>query len=459
MRTKQIDLKNDPIGKLMRHFIVASVLSMVVEALHSVIDSVFIGQYIGSVGLAAVNSTATIISWIWAFEVLFASGGCTLNAILLGEGEEEKACNMFYMTVVSAMTTVIIAAAVVMLFTQELCLLFGCTEEALPFGIPYIRIRMVFLVFDCFNTIMSRFVRNDANVKVVIYATAATTVVNILLKFVFLDGFGMKMAGAALATGIALASSSAVYLTHFLRPSSKLDLKLMRMKFSFHDFGHLFRTGIPFFFSESAWALTSIFLNRTLRSLGGTTAIAAMGTMFTIINFVWLVIYGVASAITPIIGYNHGAGETDRVMKTLRYGIFLGTLFGLIATAICALFCEEIVMVINNSEKDFIDMAVHATMINLTTMPITSVAHCVLSFYQAVDKSKTATVMTILKNTVFVIVMLFALVYGFNMGIEGVWWTYPVTDIMTLVMCLTAILITKRKYHAISRDEASAVNE
>ncbi|NLW69774.1 MAG: hypothetical protein GX061_01645, partial [Eubacteriaceae bacterium] len=196
-----------------------------------------------------------------------------------------------------------------------------------------------------------------------------------------------------------------------------------------------------------------IFLNRTLRSLSGTTGIAAMGVMFTIINFVWLVIYGVANAITPIIGYNHGAGQTKRVLTALKYGIILGTVFGVIATGICIVYCEQIVMIINDNEGAFIEMATHATRINLLSMPITSMAHCVLAFYQAVDKSRTATIMTLLKNTGFVLVSLYSLVYLFNFGIEGVWWTYPVTDVMTLTMCILCITRTSKTYRAIG-DEA-----
>lgn len=417
MSNKAIDLKNDPIGKLMKHFIIASVLSMVVEAVHSIIDSIFIGQYIGSKGLAAVNATGTIISWAWALEVLFASGGCTINAILLGEGRKEEAKNIFYLTVACAMTVVAAVVTAVFLYTQNLCVFFGCPDDAIMYAIPYIRIRMIFLVFDCINTIMSRFVRNDSNIKVVVYAITTTTLVNIALKFIFLNS-NMGMSGAALATGLAQMSASLVYFSHFFKKESLLDLRFNKMKFSFKRLLHLIKTGIPYFFSESAWALTSIFLNRTLRSLSGTTGIAAMGVMFTIINFVWLVIYGVANAITPIIGYNHGAGQTKRVLTALKYGIILGTVFGVIATGICIVYCEQIVMIINDNEGAFIEMATHATRINLLSMPITSMAHCVLAFYQAVDKSRTATIMTLLKNTGFVLVSLYSLVYLFNFGIE-----------------------------------------
>lgn len=431
---KQYDLAHDKLSVLLTNYIFSSIVSMLISAVHQIIDTVYIGRCIGSEGLAAVNIVMPVISWSWAFIILFATGGSTLFAIELGKNNTEKALNYFYITIFVTIAIDVIIMIAGLMFITPLCMALGCTKDALPYAVPYLKTQLYFVPIISFNAIMSRFARNDKNPQVVSYSAAAAAAANIVLNYVFIVICRWSMMGASLATGLAQTAGAVVLASHFGRKNINLNLKLKNFNGKAKALLSISKTGFPSFLAEGSFAFTLIFFNRAIREFAGTEEIAAMGIMFTLINFLYLMINGVATATQPIIGYNHGAGNYERVWKTLKLATVVALGVGILTT-IGGEFCAEfMVRLINNSDEDLIALATKVCRINFFTMPVTAISGCVQVYYQSINKTFSATLLTVLRNAVFVLICLFIL-KNF-LGLNGVWLTYPVSDIVSAAMYL-----------------------
>ena len=438
---KQFDLAHDKLSVLLSKYIFSAIVSMLISAVHQIIDTVYIGRCIGSEGLAAVNIVMPVISWSWAFIILFATGGSTLFAIELGKKNTDNALNYFYITIFVTVVIDIVIMAAGILFITPLCMALGCTKDALPYAVPYLKTQLYFVPIVSFNAIMSRFARNDKNPQVVSYSAAAAAAVNIILNYVFIVTLNWGMMGASLATGFAQTVGAIVLISHFGRKNISLNLKIKNFSGKAEALLNISKTGIPSFLAEGSFAFTLIFFNRAIREFAGTQEIAAMGIMFTLINFLYLMINGVAMATQPIIGYNHGAENFERVWKTLKLATLVALALGMLTTACGELCAEFMVRLINDTNEDLIAVATMVCKINFLTMPITAISGCVQVYYQSISRTFTATLLTVLKNAVFVLLSLFILKDFF--GLNGVWLTYPVSDIISAMMYLACFFRIK----------------
>ncbi len=431
---KQHDLAHDKLSVLLTNYIFSSIVSMLISAVHQIIDTVYIGRCIGSEGLAAVNIVMPVISWSWAFIILFATGGSTLFAIELGKENTEKGLNYFYITIFVTVLIDVVIMFAGLFFISPLCMALGCTNEALPYAIPYLKTQLYFVPVISFNAIMSRFAGNDKNPQVVSYSAATAAVTNIVLNYVFIVIYKWSMMGASLATGLAQTAGAFVLASHFSRKNISLNMKLRNFRGKASALFSISKTGFPSFLAEGSFAFTLVFFNRAIREFAGTEEIAAMGIMFTLINFLYLMINGVAAATQPIISYNHGAGNYERVWKTLNLATLVALGIGILTTIGGELCAEFMVRLINNTDEGLIALTAKVCRINFFTMPITAISGCVQVYYQSINKTFSATLLTVLRNAVFVLICLFILKNLF--GLNGVWLTYPVSDIMSATMYL-----------------------
>ncbi len=444
MRKAEIDLKNDSIKKLLTHYTFASVVGMVISSIHSVIDTVFISRGVGSLGIASINTVLPILSWSWALLILFATGGSTIHAIKKGGNDLSGANDIFYTTTVIISATVAVLMILGIIFIEPICLYLGCTKSNLTLAVDYIRTILFFLPFYGYNALMSRFVKNDGNPRIVTFALLASAVVNLTLDYIFIFPMQMSMMGAALATGIAQCVGAVILSTHFWTSENTLSVDMRQMKLSIKNILHISKTGFPAFLSEGSFAVTLVFMNRAIRSYAGTTGIAALGIMFTLLNFLYLLVNGIATATQPIIGFNHGAGQHERVFKTLKTAIILSFAASLVLEVFSISLAGKLVRLINDSDESLIAMATQVTRINFTTMPLTALASCVQAFYQSTDRALLASVLTVVRSCISVLICMYVLMHFF--GLLGIWWAYPVSDIVNMGIYAVCYVSINKKY-------------
>jgi Na+-driven multidrug efflux pump len=226
-------------------------------------------------------------------------------------------------------------------------------------------------------------------------------------------------------------------MVHLFGARANFDYRLWRVRWSFHGVNSIFKTGAPSFLSEASFSVALLFMNRVVGSLAGETGLAAVGIMFAIIEFIYNVMYGVAVTMQPIISFNHGANAHSRVWDTLRLAIRISFLIGLGLTVAGLFGAEFLVRLINGDDPLLVQMATKLVRYNFLTMPIAGIATNIQIFYQSISRARIATALTVIRNGVFVIGVLYLMRALF--GIEGVWLTYPIADVLSSLFMLSAI--------------------
>ena len=211
--------------------------------------------------------------------------------------------------------------------------------------------------------------------------------------------------GASLATGFAEVIGVLVLSIHFVKKKANLDLEFSHIKLKWTNVVSIVKVGLPPFFAEISFSVALFFMNRVVGGLVGQTGIASVGIMFSVIDMIYIMIYGVASSMQPIVSFNFGADEHKRVWDTLILSIKISFAISLVLTIIGFANAESIVRIINNQDLLLIAMATKLLRYNFLTMPITAISTSTQIFYQSIGKAKIATILTVMRNAGFVIVV------------------------------------------------------
>ena len=451
------DLKKMPLGKLFRHYLIASVISMLIASIHRVVDTVFIGRGVGSLGISAMNAIIPLLASVWALMILITMGGSTAYSISMGKGDKDEAKNIFY-------TSNFLMGFLVLFFIifglgliEPICLFLGCDYSTLPYATGYLKIQLYFLPALALSGMTSAFIKNDGNPRLVMYGIIFSSVTNIILNYIFIFMFNWGIEGASLATGFAEVIGVLVLSIHFVKKKANLDLKFSHIKLKWTNVVSIVKVGLPPFFAEISFSVALFFMNRVVGGLVGQTGIASVGIMFSVIDMIYIMIYGVASSMQPIVSFNFGAGEHKRVWDTLILAIKISFVISLVLTIIGFINAEFIVKIINDQDLLLIAMATKLLRYNFLTMPITAISTSTQIFYQSIGKAKIATILTVMRNAGFVIVVLYIMKIFF--GIAGVWMTYPIADIFSVIVYGICLKSLHKRYRHLIHHQLSFIKE
>lgn len=447
MDTEKVQLKTEPIWKLMLKYCIPAVIGMVVNGLYTVVDRIFIGHIpeIGALAMIGLGVSFPMVQIINSFGMLLAVGGATAISLKLGQDNREHAekilGNVLSLTFLLGMLLSVIGLT----FMSEILMLFGATEETLSIATSYMNILMAGTVFALYGSVFGFLIRGDGNPKLSAILMVVSCIMNIMLDGLFIFGMNLGMEGAAYATVLSQCMTTIVGFSYYLRKKSNLELKRPHLKVQIPYLKEILFIGSAPFCTQIAGSITQIVTNNVLLAQGGDLAIGALSTMMSVMFMFGMPIMGLTTGIQPIVSYNFGAGEFARVKEVIRLSSMVATGFLLLVWGIILSFPELLVGMFN-SDPELMEMTVDGMKKYFLMFPLLGVTYVGTNFIQSTGNAKVALLLSLMRQFLFLIPLL--LIFPRFWGLNGIWYTQPVADLLSGVVSVTVMLHTIRGYGA-----------
>ncbi|HHX73648.1 MAG TPA: MATE family efflux transporter, partial [Firmicutes bacterium] len=313
------------ITSLILKFSAPAIVGMVVTSIYNVVDRIYVAQGVGSLGLAGVTVGFPVMMLVMALTGLVSIGATAIISIRLGEKEQDEAEKVLGNAMVLLAILGVVITLAGLLSLKFLLTAFGASEDILPYAEDYMRIIFSGIIFQIFSLGMNNFIRAEGNPKIAMLSMIIGALINIVLDPILIIGFNMGVSGAAVATVFSQVVTVLWVASYYLRGKSLLKIRPQYFKLARARVLHILSVGTPAFFKQISTSFTVMFLNRSLQAFGGDLAISAFGVIHSVNTLMMMPIFGISQGIQPIVGYNYGARQFERVKKTLYWGIFMAS--------------------------------------------------------------------------------------------------------------------------------------
>lgn len=443
-RSKQ--LGEEKISKLLIKFSIPAIVGMLVNALYNLVDRIYIGRGVGSLGIGATTIAFPVMLIMMAFSMLIGIGANSLVSIRLGQNRKEEAEGIFGNAFVLLIVTSLILSIIGLIVLEPMLILMGASEQILPYAKDYMQIILLGGVFQSIGMGMNNFIRSEGNPKIAMYTMLVGALINTILDPIFIFAFHWGMKGAALATIIAQAVSAIWVIAYFLRGKSLLKIQRKNLSLKFTYIGSIITLGTAPFAMQIAASVLNLIMNKNLGVYGGDVAISGMGIVNSIVTLMIMPIFGINQGVQPIIGYNYGAQKYDRVKEAYRLAVILATVIVIIGWIVTRVFPEQIVMLFNNKDTELIAFGTFAIKRFLIFLPIVGFQIVSSNYFQAIGKPAHSALLGLSRQVLILIPALIILPKIF--GLNGILSAGPLADIISSVLTGIFIFIEMKKLDA-----------
>ena len=433
------NLGSEKISKLLIKQAVPATIGILVMSLNMIVDTIFVGQWIGVLAIAAITVVLPIAFLISSIGMGIGIGGSSIISRALGEEKSEKAFLTFGNQISLTLLLSIIFVIVGIFFSVPILNLFGAKGDILPIAATYFNIIIYGVPFLAFAMMGNPVIRAEGKPKFAMVAMIIPAIVNVVLDIIFIKYFNWGMWGAALATTISYASCGMFIFYFFL--SKRSELKIIPKNFLLNVIivKEIIALGGVTIVRQGAISVLMIVLNYSLFVYGGEIAISIYGIINRVMMFALSPVLGVSQGFLPVAGFNIGAQKNDRVKETIKTAIAFGTILGTIIFVGILVFKEEIIRIFT-TDATLIQETPNALLIVFLVTPIVTMQLIGSAYFQAAGKAFPALLLTLLKQGIFLIPLAYFLPKYF--GINGVWWSFPISDLLSTII---TIIIMKRE--------------
>lgn len=429
--TQTNEMGTGNIPKLFFKLAIPAVIAQVVNLLYNIVDRIYIGHIpeVGAAALTGVGLFTAMLMLITAFAMLCGAGGAPLAAIALGKKDNDQAEKIMTNSLMLLIIFAAILTVVLYIFAPTLLTMFGASEVTLPYALDYARIYLLGSVFVLIVLGMTPYVTTQGFANVAMMTTVIGAVINIILDPIFIFVFNMGVKGAATATVISQAVG-ALWVLRFLS-GNKTILKLRKENFKLDPkvFGPALALGISPFIMVSTESLLSISFTTSLAKYGGDVAVGAMTIITSINMLVTMPLQGFTQGGQPIISYNYGAGNQDRVKKAffMQFGVCVG--YAAIFWLLCML-APNMLAGIFTTDATLMEYGAWALRIYMAGIFSVGFQLACQQGFMALGQAAISLVMAFLRKLVLLIPLIFILPNFFADKVFGVFVAEPVSDII-----------------------------
>lgn len=443
VQTSGNPLGTERIGKLLKSFAIPGIISMVINSLYNMVDQIFIGQGVGMLGNGATNIIAPISTVAIALSSLFGDGLATYFSLNLGKGEPEKASKAVGNAVIAGTGVSILLSAVVLIFLNPLCRLFGATDNILPYALDYGKIIALGFPFVIIAVIINGVIRADGSPKYSMVSMMVGSILNFVLDPLFIFVFKMEVKGAALATIISQFINLVLNIAYLFRFK---NIKITReaFRFCFPLSGKLASLGVASYLNTMTSTIVGMVSNNLFNHYGALSPygedipITVFGLCMKVSMLFLSIALGISSAGRPILGYNYGAEKYERVKKTLNLTLISSTIVMTVAWIIYMLFPLQLIRIFGAGDALYEEFAVKCFRIYMLCSFLGGVQLCAGSFFQSIGRPVLATIISLGKQVIFYIPVL--LLLPKLLGLTGLLWAGPIAEIAAFIMAIILMM-------------------
>ncbi|RUA06311.1 MAG: MATE family efflux transporter [Fusobacteria bacterium] len=428
----QKKLGTEKILPLLIKFSVPATIGILITMIYNITDRYFIGQYVGGKGLGALAITFPLTILILGISMLFTMGGASSAGIKLGEKDKDGAEKVLGTTVFWIIVIGGLLSIVSLLFLPEILTFLGASKGNIGEALDYNYYLLPFAMFQISFISLNGFLRVEGNPMLSMKVNLFGAGLNILLDYIFIAHMNMGMIGAAIGTAAASVIPSFYMIAHLYK-SKVIKLDLNKIKPNKKIMKRITDVGMGAFYNQLLSGITIFIMNKNLNIYGGDLAIAAAGIVMTMRNFMNISFIGFNQGRQPILSYNYGAKNFDRVKETY----ILSTKIVLLIVIVLTLLIvggAKYVAAFFVSDVQLIELTSSALVLNLILMFSTSLYFSTFNYYQAVGKGKKNKRLLVIRVFFLTIPLLFILPK--LMGLNGVWLAVPIADTIAMIFAL-----------------------
>ncbi len=456
-------LVNEKVGKLMRKYAVPCIISLLVGALYNIVDQIFIANadYLGSYGNAANTVVFPMTVLALGIAVMIGDGCCAFVSISLGKNDTEKAYKSIGNSILLCVMASLVLTAVYLIFDDRILTVFGgnVNPETFALSKEYFFWISVGIPFYMFGQAMNPIIRSDGSPKFAMAATIAGALTNVVLDPIMIYGLlgcpKMGMAGAAIATVIGQIVTAALSIWYLCNMKA---IKLQRQSFglSLSIIKRFLALGLTSFLAQISLVISMAAVQNMCTKYGAMHEIfgqpeysqiplAVLGIVMKFFQIAISVSIGMAAGCIPIVGYNIGAGRSDRAKKLFTYLLTAEFLVGAVALLVVEFFPQGIINIFGaqNESAYYTEFAVRCFRIYLCMLPLATLNKGSFIYLQAMGKAAESTIITMAREIVFGVFL--PILMPMLWGLDGILFSFPVADVLTFIIAVVVIAKTYKE--------------
>ena len=439
-----IDLGSGNVGKLLLKLAVPAVIAQIINLLYNIVDRIYIGHIpgVGTSALTGVGLCMPILMLVNAFATLAGAGGAPRAAIAMGQGRKEDAEQILGNCFSTLLIIAVILTVGLSIYAEPLLWLFGASENTIPYALDYMKIYLLGSIFVLIVLGMNTFITTQGFAKFAMLTTVIGAVINIILDPIFIFIFGLGVKGAALAT-ILSQFVGCIWVIKFLTGKKtilKLQIKNLRLKGAV--ILPCLALGISSFIMLSTESLLSISFNSSLSKYGGDLAVGAMTIITSVSQLITLPLSGICQGAQPIISFNFGAGNKDRVISTFKYTCIICASYTTLGWLL-TLLVPNLFAAIFSGDTALIEYTSWCMRVYMAGIFAFGFQICCQQTFVALGQAKTSLLLACLRKLVLLIPLIFILPLFIENKVFAVFLAEPISDILaasvTTLMFFTQI--------------------
>ena len=456
--TKKVptELGTQPIGTLLLKYALPAIIAMTASSLLNNVDRFFISRCVGPDAISGLGATMPFMNLGAAFGAMVGVGASAVLSIRLGQRDYQTAQKVLGNTVTLNIIISLLVTAVCLLFLDPLLYLFGASENTIQYARPYMFIILGGGIITHSYLGLNAVIRSTGHPTFSMCCTITTVVSNALLDWLFVWVMDTGITGAAWATILAQAIGLVMEffilgrkneLVHLQRDIYRLKTKIVRQ---------ILVIGLSPFLLNACACLVVLLINQGMRQYGGDYALGAYSIVNGVVFFFLMIVMGVNQGMQPIVGYNWGAHQNDRVWKTLRIAIIAATGITTIGFLVGELCPEMVTSLFSNGDsaesQQILAMSTRGFRIDVMVLPLVGAQMVIGNFFQSIGHAGKSIFMSLSRQMLFLIPGILILPHYF--GLDGVWYAIPISDTLSVFCSFTLLYLLVRKVKRKDREAA-----
>lgn len=433
-------LGTEPVGKLLWKLALPTLAAQIINMLYNIVDRIYIGHIpeVGALALTGVGVCMPIIMIVSAFAALISSGGAPRASIFLGQGNKENAEKTLGNCFMTQILISIAITIVLLIWNEDLLLSFGASENTVIYGLPYLNIYALGTIFVQLTLGMNAFITAQGFAKTGMLSVLIGAIANIILDPILIFGFKLGVQGAAIATVISQAISCVWVLSFLFGKKTEIKIKRKNFKLESKIILPAITLGTAMFIMQASESVISICFNSSLLSYGGDIAVGAMTILTSVMQFAMLPLQGIGQGAQPILSYNYGAKNKDRVKSTFKLLLKVNLIYSILLWALVMITPRTFASMFT-SDTSLLDFSAKALRIYLAGLFLFGIQIACQMAFTSIGNAKASIMVAITRKFILLLPLIYILPHIITSNqTMAVYLAEPIADVIAVTF--TAIL-------------------
>jgi putative MATE family efflux protein len=438
------DLGTLGIGKLLSKLSIPAAIGMMVMVMYTVIDTIFVSRYVGTMAVGGLAIVLPITMLISAVGMALGAGGASSISRLLGMGNSDKANTVFGNLLMLTLTIILSFLTIGYIFPETILKIFGAEGKILPFASEYYLIVLAGTPFLGLSMAANNIIRSEGNARMSMIVMLVSAVLNLLLDYILIIEFDLGIKGAAYAT-LASQILTFIFIAYYFLFSNKSSVKLQwkHVLLDLESVKEVVSIGSSSFARQGSSSVVAIAINHGLMMFGNEVDVAIFGIINRIILMAVFPLIGLVQGFLPIMGYNYGAKNTERIRELLIKSFGTAFFIGVVSLVVMGGFPKSVFSLFS-TDLELIGSGASYLRIVVMMMPLVGIQMLGASFFQAIGKAKPALFLTLARQILFLLPLVYLLPNNF--GLMGIWMAFPISDVFATIVTLAFLWPYRKEF-------------